>query len=991
MTNRHGFYTHLPYRLLACILCGLSLVVVSACASHVDDKFAAETFDENTEPLTNAVVGSPTGTVVIGPDGRIVSTANSSASAGAAGGAGTSGVRTASGIVTVTATSTDTSISTGSGTTTATSIGTGVGIGSGTIIGVGTSTGTGANTGTGTGAGSSSGSSGGSFDGGILGDGGISEDGGSSGGGGFGSWHFDDCSPTSHFLIDSSGEGANAQQALHADCVTGISGLGVDIRSAKDIIQVPDEPQFTVGPRVAVAAWVNPTTVSGDQPIVIKRLNNQTSFSLGIHDGNIQMSVVLTTGKTVISQAPIAAGTWTHVAGMFDGTFVFLFIDGQQFGQVYGAGTLRDVFAPIRIGATTQTQHFNGIIDEVFLSTEPTDASTLEALACLSHPSTFAVNPAVGPPVTFDTDVHYDIGVTDNDVGFCQNNQSKEYEVFVSSPDSTFNISQDTFFQTAQQGQTVTFGVDVTATDSADPGIDQLPFQIFDFGGTGGFEQFFGNLTFDLLAPSGCFVFTGRELMIRDTSVVDDPVRTFGSTTGFGFAGIDGGISGSSGGGVSSGGGGISGSSGIAFPGVALAPSVSRVAVSLGASSDSGVASVDAAPPPLVDGGAGSASQGVWTFGHLLREAAPTAEQAPAMALQLFQHWLTDQTVNGFTVTARPAIQQVLLDIWPKTASGDLDLDQAPLTLEAIVSRVDLRNLNAGSAGEGRFVFGVNGPGFPQQFTVILEYNLPAQTPQDVLDWANRWHNLSSLPFPSEQYNTALEAVTRQFSDRNASPASVNGSALVSLRTNEIALSFQWELRQFSLSPATGFFDEIPLTETPDISFNGTTTFSDFVNQNAAGIISEVFGASGTNVTPQFEGQNFQAGSVFNNLIEWNGPGITNPDARFHASANTCNGCHGPETNTTFLMVTPRFPGSEAPLSPFLTGTTAFDDFTGQERTLNDLGRRQADLTSLVCTDGGAPPPDDAGPPVDAGPINDDASPADAGPPPSRDAEPVLR
>ena len=134
-------------------------------------------------------------------------------------------------------------------------------------------------------------------------------------------------------------------------------------------MQVPDEPQFTVGPRVGVAAWVNPTTVTGDQPIVIKRLNNQTSFSLGIHNGNIEMSVVLSTGKTVISRAPIAPDVWTHVAGMFDGTFVFLFINGQQFGQVFAAGTMRNVFAPLRIGATTQTQFFDGTIDDVFVST----------------------------------------------------------------------------------------------------------------------------------------------------------------------------------------------------------------------------------------------------------------------------------------------------------------------------------------------------------------------------------------------------------------------------------------------------------------------------------------------------------------------------------------------------------------------------------------------------------------------------------------------
>jgi hypothetical protein len=104
-----------------------------------------------------------------------------------------------------------------------------------------------------------------------------------------------------------------------------------------------------------------------------------------------------------------------------------------------------------------------------------------------------------------------------------------------------------------------------------------------------------------------------------------------------------------------------------------------------------------------------------------------------------------------------------------------------------------------------------------------------------------------------------------------------------------------------------------------------------------------------------FEGAPFLAGSVFNDLIEWGAPGIATENARFHASLNTCNGCHGPETNTAFLMITPRFPGTQATLSPFLTGTTVVGQ-TGLSQTLNDLGRRQADLTSLVCsTDAGSP------------------------------------
>ncbi|MDP9035594.1 MAG: LamG domain-containing protein [Myxococcota bacterium] len=822
---------------------GISLViaVLAGCGGAIDNRFAAETHDEYTEPLTNALIGTSTGVVVV-PGGPPVTID--------AGGGGR-----------------------------------------------------------------------GSSDGGILdggaGDGGVN--------GGSGSWHFDDCSPTSNFLIDSSGFGANAQHALNGACVPGISGLGVQFRTAKDVVQVADEPQFTVAQHVGVAAWVRPTTVAGHQPIVVKRLNNNTAFSLGIHNGNVEMSVVLTTGQTIISQAPIAAGTWTHVAGMYDGTFVFLFVNGQQFGQVFAAGTIRNVLAPIRIGATTQSQHFSGIIDEVFLSTEAISKDSLTALACITRPSTLAVNPATSGVVPFGTTASYNVAVTNNDVGSCQ---PKQYNAFFTQVDPGISanfVFPPGSFQQASPGTTATFLAQVTGSDTADPGVHLIPFIVDSFSNTPpfAFEQLNGQLSYELAQPTGCFVKSRQELMITATSVVDDPIRTFGSSDPSGGV-FDGGVPA---GDASAGGGKL------------LTPALTDAVV--------------------------SPSLGVWSFGHLMREMAPKAADAPAMTLQLFQHWLTDQTVNKLTVAARPAMQRQLLDIWPKTAGGALDLNQSPLTLQAIVNRVDLRKLAQGSAGEGRFVFGVNGPINFQQFTVIVEYNLPAKTEQDVLDWANRWHALAAHPFPSEEYNAALEAVTRRFTDRGASPGSVNGSALVELRTNEIALSFQWELRGFVLSSATGFFDETTVKETPDLGFNNTKTFADFVNNNAPGIIAEIPAANDHTVPDTLNGVPFLGGSVFNNLVEWNGPGIANPDARFHASMNTCNGCHGPETGTTFLMVTPRFPGAEAQLSPFLTGTTVFDRFSRQSRTLNDLARRKTDLTALVCpTDGGAPPPvRDAGPP----------------------------
>jgi hypothetical protein len=921
--------------------CGAFLAACSSGTGETTDpRFSAVTADEYTAPVDNVVIGTPEGVVRgarLMPGGTIVGgvvEANS----------------TQVGLAASTALATSVAPPAGGGPT---SGGSSSGGSSGGVIGTGSSSGVG-------GGGSSSGVF--TPDGGVFGEGGVPES-----VGGFGQWHFDDCSSSSNFLVDSSGMGANAQHALGAACVPGVSGLGVQFRTSKDVVQVPDEPQFTVSNNIGVAAWVHPNTVTGNQPIVVKRLNSDTAFSLGVHNGNIEISVVLASGTTVISRAPIAPGVWTHVAGMYDGTFVFLFINGQQFGQVFGGGGLHDVFAPLRIGTTSQTQLFDGIIDEVFVSTQVIPKETLTALACIPAPSTFSVTPSATGPQPFDTTVHYGVTVNDNDIGFCQ---GKSYDLFNQSFDSTFSTVFDFppgQFAVTTPGVPVTFGVDVTSSEDSDPGLHQFFFALESFTNQPPFTSEFFNLELDyeVAQPTGCFVAAKRELMITGSSVVDDPVRTFGNSppTFFIGGGFDGGVVVGSDAGIR-----------VPIPGpiVLSAPIEGGVTV------------------PSDAGTAPAASQGVWSFGHLMREMAPSPDQAPAMALKLLQLFLTNQNVNGFTVAAKPLMQQDLIDIWPRLPNGDLDLDRAPVTLEAIVNRIDIRDLSTGSAGEGRLVFGVDGPAF-QNFNIILEYNLPAQTADDVQSWANRWHALSSHPFPSEEYNAALEAVTRGFTDRSAMPSGVNGSALNEFRTNEFALSgfSEWELRSFLLDPATGLFAETTVKETPDISFNNTSTLADFINQNGPAIKAEIPGANDNTIPATFEGHNFLGGSALNPFFSWSAPGVLDPDARFHMSTNTCNGCHGPDTGTpNFQMISARsFAGQEATLAPFITGITLFDPFSGQTRTLNDLARRRVDLTSLVCgTDGATPLVVDPGPPpppFDGGVIlTPPAEDASAGPPP---------
>jgi len=341
-------------------------------------------------------------------------------------------------------------------------------------------------------------------------------------------------------------------------------------------------------------------------------------------------------------------------------------------------------------------------------------------------------------------------------------------------------------------------------------------------------------------------------------------------------------------------------------------------------------------------------NNGVWTFQHLMEAMAPTPAQAPELVRQLFSSWVSDRTVNGQTIPAREAMNTLVLEPW-LNGGTTLDLSRAPLRLLAIVNRLDLRNLAQGKAGEGRFVFGVlDAGGNATLFTIIMEYRLPATTEAQVLSWANLWHELGPLVPGSAAYNSKLAEITERFAGRNAEPGRVNGSALSQLRSNEIALNFPWELREFVLDSATGFLRPDTVKLTPNSSFLNQAIVAQFINQNEASILTETHSVPNT-----FNGVSFLGANSLNNIDFWDAAGISNNEARHKFSLNTCNGCHGRETNTGFLQINPRAAGEPSVLAGFLTGSSVTDPVQAATvRQLDDLDRRATDMERLLCSSG---------------------------------------
>jgi hypothetical protein len=324
------------------------------------------------------------------------------------------------------------------------------------------------------------------------------------------------------------------------------------------------------------------------------------------------------------------------------------------------------------------------------------------------------------------------------------------------------------------------------------------------------------------------------------------------------------------------------------------------------------------------------AANGVWTFGHLIR-SLPGVTDAAKLTETWLKTWTTDQPVGNTTVPARPGISDVL-SRWPRTGTGALDLDQAPLRLLAIVNRPDLAdNLTfpagatptPGSAGELRFVFDVAPIDTAakqcaiMKFQVIVEYQVTASTCDDVKQWAQGWIDLGALGRGSAAYNQALEKITEA--------VVVNGKGtLAQVRTNEIDLAQShtalWEMREFGLtgSGASLALSERNVRRTPLDTLNHTENLAVLVNGEAGDILQNTYEVTGANagVNPQMNNQTFWD-SNRSNVTEQQ---ISEPAVRFNFSLNACTGCHARETCTHFSQVVPGPAGSEACLSAFLAG-----------------------------------------------------------------------
>ncbi len=159
---------------------------------------------------------------------------------------------------------------------------------------------------------------------------------------------------------------------LPADFFTDVVERALEVEGPDSVVEVrSDDFDLPDGP-ITLEAWVRPKSHSGYSAIVAKTQNS--AYAMFSDEGVPQFDVHLG-GRYVSAKATekLPVGKWTHVAGVFDGRNVTLFVAGQLVGKTAGKGERRQNDLSLYIGADPDkgnlpTRAFSGQIDEVRLS-----------------------------------------------------------------------------------------------------------------------------------------------------------------------------------------------------------------------------------------------------------------------------------------------------------------------------------------------------------------------------------------------------------------------------------------------------------------------------------------------------------------------------------------------------------------------------------------------------------------------------------------------
>jgi len=249
--------------------------------------------------------------------------------------------------------------------------------------------------------------------------------------------------PVSYYKFENNANdeyGRNNAVANGSGFVAGKNGQGASF-DGNDYIEVPDSASLDINKQVTLAAWINPSNTSSWRRIVAKSHTSNsipyTMYGLMFDDKNhLRMEIAKGNVQNVVNgNLVIPVNLWTHVAGVYDGSAMKIYVNGVLDNSSSLTGDIDTNNMPLSIGRSGYNRnYFAGIIDEVRVYNISLNDSEIQALYVPTPPVGTCTDSDGGKNYSMKGttslgSVNYSDSCTGGDLSvleyFCESNQIK--------------------------------------------------------------------------------------------------------------------------------------------------------------------------------------------------------------------------------------------------------------------------------------------------------------------------------------------------------------------------------------------------------------------------------------------------------------------------------------------------------------------------------------------------------------------------------------
>ncbi|MDQ3933069.1 MAG: Ig-like domain-containing protein [Actinomycetota bacterium] len=156
------------------------------------------------------------------------------------------------------------------------------------------------------------------------------------------------------------------------------SNTAVDFDGARHSVAIPDADSLDVTSRFSLEAWVRPDAIPSGSASRI--LTKTSTYWLGLDpQGRWWVGFAGSQGwKHLIASTGPAVGQTYHIVGTYDGDTLRLYVNGTQLASQAAKGNVIATANGLRIASRSDSEHFNGVIDEPAIYDDALSAAAVE-------------------------------------------------------------------------------------------------------------------------------------------------------------------------------------------------------------------------------------------------------------------------------------------------------------------------------------------------------------------------------------------------------------------------------------------------------------------------------------------------------------------------------------------------------------------------------------------------------------------------------------